>query len=213
MATSSPFMIRWAAVAAVLGSDADNNTIQNATNYHYIYDDRGNKDDNGNNDVVLNVVSQNQITAPMKPTKAGGYYNIVIPNTTTTPNVACVDTPLVETCRITTVPTTDGSSYTKIQVKVPAGVGVRTMNTTNINDYSFGNQEFTEEYEQELLNDLNADQSFEEEEFYEEESFEETAEEVEGSWQKFGKALYGAIQEEYLWHYECYVFFFFHQPP
>lgn len=113
---------------------------------------------NSEDGITANVSTQNEYSTPIKATKSGQYYNIILPNTVKNPGASCQSGDLAESCRITTVNGADGS-YTKIQIKVPESVKVTAMSSVGMGGHG---QAFNEETEQELLNELEDQQNFEE---------------------------------------------------
>ena len=162
----SAFVLTCALLASSEGCFAANNDI-----YGVVLDERG-------NNIFVDVVARQAISDTIKPVKSGAFYNLIVPNSTAQSNARCISSPSVDSCRISTVPTSDGSSYTKIQIKTSPEAILKVISSTNLIKLKTDEPAMPVKDEREILDALNNSQEEEFDSSFEEPSFEAPEEEL-----------------------------------
>lgn len=84
----------------------------------------------GSNGVVANVITDKQVSAPVRATKSGQYYNIILPNFDKGAFSTYSPGGLIESVRLTLIPSSSGGdSYIRVQIKPVPGVIVTAKST------------------------------------------------------------------------------------
>lgn len=129
--------------------------------------------------IVANIITDKQSKVPVRATKSGDYYNIILPDFDKGANANYSPGGAVESVRLMTVPSSGGGSYTKIQIKAAPGFIVKAKSTV-VTDSKRMELDLKKRYEKDVFEPTsqeelsNSKSDKDEEEIYEEDfSYEE----------------------------------------
>ena len=88
------------------------------------------KFEESSNNIVANIITDKNTTVPIRATKSGQYYNIILPNFDKGSKVSYSPGGAIESVKLTTVQSSESGSYTKIQIKASQGIPIIAKSTT-----------------------------------------------------------------------------------